>query len=191
MAATLLATLNLILACLNFVVFVWAIRSHFRRPENGELPSKMKFVSRIFTILAVVFFTALIIHPSGRVPFLIAGAILLAISQLVFQSAVLVNRREPLPIAFSDQKPAYVRKLGPYRWVRHPFYLSYSCTWIAVPVATEYWWLLLASVPMVVGYYRTAKAEEAFLMRGDLGSEYRDYRGKTGMLLPNLFKLRL
>jgi len=190
MAATLLATLNFLLASLNFGVFVWAIRSHFIRPASGELPNKMKWVSRIFTILAVIFFVVLIVHPSNKLEFLIPGAGLLILSQIIFQWAVLVNRQEPLPIAFSEQKPSFIRKLGPYRWIRHPFYLSYSLTWLGVPVATECGWLLLASLPMIIGYYKTARAEESFLLQGDLAIEYREYQENTGMLFPKIFKFK-
>ena len=35
-----------------------------------------------------------------------------------------------------EDTPASLNQSGPYRFVRHPFYTSYSLTWLAAAVAT-------------------------------------------------------
>ena len=73
---------------------------------------------------------------------------------------------------------------GPYRYVRHPTYLSESLGTIFVLFATGFWINFLG----VVSWFALlgqAKAEEAMLQRR-FGKIYADYAAKTGMFIPKI-----
>lgn len=72
---------------------------------------------------------------------------------------------------------------GPYRWVRHPFYVAVALAVIANTLATANWFLGLtgaAAISLLVIRTRTEekKLEERF------GAEYRSYRERTGRFVP-------
>jgi protein-S-isoprenylcysteine O-methyltransferase Ste14 len=76
---------------------------------------------------------------------------------------------------------------GPYRWVRHPFYLAFLLGVTAISVVLANWlvWLfgITAFVLLVI---RTRKEEENLLAR--FGDNYRRYREQTGAFFPRLYK---
>jgi len=78
---------------------------------------------------------------------------------------------------------------GPYRWVRHPFYVSVTLFLVGVSLAAANWFFLLfgAVVLALIGIRtRTeeAKLEERF------GEAYRAYKETTGAFVPRLRRPR-
>ena len=78
---------------------------------------------------------------------------------------------------------------GPYRWVRHPFYVSVTLFLAGVSLAAANWFFLLfgAVVLALIGIRtRTeeAKLEERF------GEAYRAYKERTGAFVPRLRRPR-
>jgi protein-S-isoprenylcysteine O-methyltransferase Ste14 len=74
---------------------------------------------------------------------------------------------------------------GPYRYVRHPFYLAFAIAVIGGSLVTANWFLCLTgSIPFWFIVART-RIEEANLI-ARFGDEYRDYMAKTGRFLPRL-----
>ena len=78
---------------------------------------------------------------------------------------------------------------GPYRWVRHPFYVSVTLFLVGVSLAAANWFFLLfgAVVLALIGIRtRTeeAKLEERF------GEAYRAYKERTGAFVPRLRRPR-
>ncbi len=72
---------------------------------------------------------------------------------------------------------------GPYRWVRHPYYVTAALLMASVTLLTANW-LIGATSAAVLGLLivRTPKEERMLLER--FGQQYRDYRSKTGRFLP-------
>ncbi len=72
---------------------------------------------------------------------------------------------------------------GPYRWVRHPFYLTTAMLMASVTVLAANWLIGAGSV-LVLGLLavRTPKEERMLIER--FGQQYRDYMAKTGMFVP-------
>ncbi|MDX1389575.1 MAG: isoprenylcysteine carboxylmethyltransferase family protein [Acidobacteriota bacterium] len=72
---------------------------------------------------------------------------------------------------------------GPYRWVRHPFYLCFALAMAANAVVMANWFVgaagALALVAMVL---RTRKEEQNLIAR--FGDEYRAYMQRTGRFVP-------
>ena len=76
---------------------------------------------------------------------------------------------------------------GPYRYVRHPFYLAFFIAVIGGSVVAANWFLLLTGMfPFGFLAARTRIEEEKLIER--FGDEYRDYLGRTGRFVPRLWR---
>jgi len=74
---------------------------------------------------------------------------------------------------------------GPYRWIRHPFYVAFAVGVIGISLVAGNWFLFLAGcVPFGFLVARTRIEEEKLVER--FGDEYRDYMQETGRFLPKL-----
>jgi protein-S-isoprenylcysteine O-methyltransferase Ste14 len=74
---------------------------------------------------------------------------------------------------------------GPYRWVRHPFYVVLVLSVAANSLATANWFIFLTgSIAFGLIVMRTRTEEEKLLAR--FGDEYRRYRERTGRFIPKL-----
>ena len=74
---------------------------------------------------------------------------------------------------------------GPYRWVRHPFYVTAALLMASVTVLTANWLIGVSSVAVLTMLaIRTPKEEQRLIER--FGQEYRDYMAKTGRFFPRL-----
>lgn len=74
---------------------------------------------------------------------------------------------------------------GPYRCVRHPFYVITALLMASVTVLAANW-LIGASSLLVMGLLaiRTPKEEQMLIER--FGQQYRDYVEKTGRFVPRI-----
>ena len=78
---------------------------------------------------------------------------------------------------------------GPYRYVRHPFYLAGFLALMGGSIVTANWFSLLAGlVPLSFLVVRTRIEEDKLIER--FGDEYRDYMAATGRFLPKFCKHR-
>jgi protein-S-isoprenylcysteine O-methyltransferase Ste14 len=74
---------------------------------------------------------------------------------------------------------------GPYRYVRHPFYLAFFVAAMGGSLITANWFVLLASfIPIGFLLARTPIEEEKLIER--FGNDYRQYMSATGRFLPKL-----
>lgn len=72
---------------------------------------------------------------------------------------------------------------GPYRRVRHPFYVAAALAVAGVSLAAASWSLALAGgLVVILLVVRTAREEELLAER--FGDEYCDYAGRTGRFFP-------
>ncbi len=74
---------------------------------------------------------------------------------------------------------------GPYRWVRHPFYVATALAVIANSLVTANWFLALTgglAVALIV--VRTRTEQEKLVER--FGDEYRTYMDRTGRFFPRV-----
>ncbi len=71
---------------------------------------------------------------------------------------------------------------GPYKWVRHPSYLSYMLAFVGLFVMwpSVIGLFLLLGIP---GYYKISKSEEERMLE-HFGEEYVEYMKRTGSFLP-------
>jgi protein-S-isoprenylcysteine O-methyltransferase Ste14 len=72
---------------------------------------------------------------------------------------------------------------GPYRYVRHPFYVAIALQLLGVSLVTANWFILLAGiVPFAFLMARTRIEERKLVER--FGAEYQDYMRRVGRFLP-------
>jgi protein-S-isoprenylcysteine O-methyltransferase Ste14 len=72
---------------------------------------------------------------------------------------------------------------GPYRYVRHPFYVAFALSVLGWSLATANWFILLAgAVPFGFLVARTRIEEEKLVER--FGVEYQEYMRRVGRFVP-------
>jgi protein-S-isoprenylcysteine O-methyltransferase Ste14 len=75
---------------------------------------------------------------------------------------------------------------GPYRVVRHPIYLGLGVFLVAVGLALDRWWVLLAaSILYVLGATIRIRAEDS-LMAKTFGPAFEEYRKRVSAFIPRL-----
>ena len=74
---------------------------------------------------------------------------------------------------------------GPYRWVRHPFYVTTALIMASVTLLTANWLIgLLCLVVLAMLAIRTPKEERALIKK--FGQPYLDYMARTGRFVPRI-----
>lgn len=85
------------------------------------------------------------------------------------------------------RKDAILVTHGPYRWIRHPFYVTAALLMASVTILTANWLIGLSSlIVLVLLAVRTPKEEAMLIER--FGQPYQDYMVKTGRFVPRLFR---
>jgi protein-S-isoprenylcysteine O-methyltransferase Ste14 len=74
---------------------------------------------------------------------------------------------------------------GPYRWIRHPFYVALALVIVAGALIVANWFVLASgTVVFVLLAIRSRVEEEQLAAR--FGDAYREYKKRTGRFLPKL-----
>ena len=175
-----------VIACLCYGSFIWSTVKFFRQGEDLALPMKVICYTGMLGIL---------VHLLGILFSTLDNPIRLALgfagfvsSLIIFWWALRTHWKRKLAIAFSDDQPHAVVQNGPYRWVRHPIYLSYMLSWIAGAILIPDWWPWIFVLVMGIQYLRAIRYEEAQFLQGNLANDYRAYIDSTGVLFPNPLK---
>ncbi|MGB6944042.1 MAG: isoprenylcysteine carboxylmethyltransferase family protein [Bryobacteraceae bacterium] len=175
----------LLVGCL--ASFGWAMRRFFVQPAG--LTPGMRLIKVCGIVFGLLHLTAIAATPDVNGVRGISGAALYVAALGLFWWAIKTNLHQPLSAAFSPDLPAHLTAHGPYRMIRHPLYCSYLMCWLAGWVATGRWWLAPTIAIMIVLYMRAAAEEERKFARSALAQAYLEYRARTGLLLPNPWKL--
>jgi protein-S-isoprenylcysteine O-methyltransferase Ste14 len=165
-----------------FAAFCWGVKSHFRR--TGRIPNGTKVISLLSLLGFVVFAAHLAIsRPGGGWECALA---LFILSIAIFAWTVDATKRTPPTLAFDDDQPAFLLNHGPYRYVRHPFYLSYLLFWTGTAAAFTGLLPWLVPAIMLAVYRQAASREEQKFAQSNLAAAYENYRTHAGMFLPRL-----
>lgn len=74
---------------------------------------------------------------------------------------------------------------GPYRWVRHPFYLTAALLMASVTLLSANWFIGFSSLAVLALLaVRTPKEEQKLIEK--FGDEYRHYMARTGRFFPRI-----
>ena len=176
--------LLLLVACLSS--FAWALRRHF---VCQQLSLFMRLTAVAGLIVGILQMMAMSLATSVRTMQFAFGVTLYAVSFAIFWWTIRVTRGRRLSVAFSTDQPRHLLKTGPYRFVRHPFYASYSLFWVAGFIAVPRWYVLPGIAAMLMLYFSAARMEEAKFANSALSESYEYYRSQTGMFLPRFRKI--
>jgi protein-S-isoprenylcysteine O-methyltransferase Ste14 len=167
--------------------FVWGMRAFFVQPAGYT--AGMKFITISSAICAIIQLAAIISARDVPLKWTFVAAIAYLGSMALYWWTISVNRKTPLSAAFSPDLPTHLVQRGPYRVIRHPFYASYLLMWTAAVPASADWRVLITVAFMIAVYISAARAEERKFSNSALAGAYREYRSRTGLLVPNPLKL--
>ncbi len=163
-----------------FASFAWGVGRHFAR--SSGMPVGMRAVSALSLAGFVDFAAALARRrePARRV----LPASMMLSSLLLFWWAVRTSGRSRLALAFDGAAPTELLATGPWRHVRHPFYLSYLVFWTATAIAIGRARAWLPVLTFGALYTAAARAEERRFAASVLDRDYAAYRSATPMFVP-------
>ena len=99
--------------------------------------------------------------------------------------ATLTNLGRNLTDTVALRDAATLVTTGPYRWVRHPFYVSTALLILGVSLLTANWLVAACGVVVItLLVLRTPTEEQKLIER--FGEAYRQYMATTGRFLPRL-----
>ncbi len=116
----------------------------------------------------------------------VAATVLLVASVALYEWARHTAWGRRFGIAWSDRVPEAVCAEGPYRWVRHPLYVSYLVAFLAALVALPHWLTASVFLANVALFAHAARHDERQIAASALAADYAAYRERTGMFLPRL-----
>lgn len=164
-----------------FASFGWAMSRHF--DPAGKPKPGMAFTAAVAPLVAILHLVSLLarpfLFPLAALSFYLAGG-------AVFWLAVAATRQRGLAACFQRRVPAALVSVGPYRFIRHPFYTAYILAWTAAFVATGWWPLGFSVLFLAVLYVCAARKEEQDFLRSPLREQYLLYARTTGRFLPRI-----
>ena len=162
--------------------YTWSLRGHF---VSETMPRGARVISAAVTLSTVLFvlLTWFAVQPVWAQAI---GVVLQLAGAALFVAAVRASRKARLHFAFTPEKPQGLVETGPYRYVRHPFYVSYIIFWSGWALATWSILSLISVVILVALYVIAARREEDSFADTPLAADYAAYRTKAGFFWPRL-----
>ena len=167
-----------------FGSFGWAMYGGFFKIEN-RVPS-WGIVVRVVSTTCVILQFFVLTTDNIQDHALMLSILLYVVSLALFWLAIFANWRNALHHCFTELTPQHMVDWGPYKYVRHPFYVSYSLAWIAGALAAHKPWLWGTVVAMGWLYWRAASMEEKQFLSSPLAAVYRNYMKSVGFMFPRI-----
>ena len=153
-----------------------------RRPDR---PLWVRGIHDAGLLLSLAHLAGAFFLPPRSDNFAVAGIIMYTASVALFLSAMEAAAETRLQRMYIDHPlPDRLITDGPYRWVRHPFYLGYIIGALAPAVAIDSVWMVLISATMIAITVTAAFREEGIWLASSRADAYREYQRRTGMFLP-------
>jgi protein-S-isoprenylcysteine O-methyltransferase Ste14 len=163
-------------------MYTWSMKRHF---STAETPVEVKILSPFILATAFWFTWTIMTAQQGAGLTIIAWLMQLG-SAALFVWAIKASKEARLTYIFDGGLPQGLATEGPYRYVRHPFYTSYIAFWSAWALATGSIWSFIPVICLSAFYVRAAGEEERVLMTAPFSEAYREYRSRTGFMLPKI-----
>ena len=149
-----------------------------REPSPGAAWGEASFLSGIAAIAWVGLFGGLAINAATLLALALAAA-----SVTLYEWARRTVGPQRFYIGLTNRVPAAVLEAGPYRHLRHPFYLSYLIAFAAVAVAMRSRLGTGVALANTALFVVLALHDERTLARSPLAGDYASYRRRVGALL--------
>jgi len=164
--------------------FAWARIAVFR--IDGRTPAGVRVIELCATV-SILGGGWILWEIRAPYPGLVAlGLGTAAASAALFRWGLTSVRRKQLTAAFSPDVPTSLVTSGPYRYIRHPFYLAYLLGHAIPLVSTGSIWAVPGIVVMATIYAQAAIHEERKFLTSRLARAWRLYSERTGRFLPRL-----
>jgi protein-S-isoprenylcysteine O-methyltransferase Ste14 len=171
---------------ITLIIFAVALQNFFVQPS--VLSRGQRLFQDVSVLVGVTHGLALLVLKSASEVWAGIGIAMYAIALAIFLAAIEASRRVPMTRPFVyEPKCSTILTAGPYRFIRHPIYLSYSLAWCAAPVAIHSLFLGLTAVGMIACYLESARAEERILLSGPRGNDYLAWQARTWRMIPFIY----
>jgi protein-S-isoprenylcysteine O-methyltransferase Ste14 len=172
---------------INCVSFLWAGIFFFKKPARKNKKFILINILGVITICTSCFYV-LINENMNNIFIHYIGLIFLLFSFALFWFAIFECKNYLMRFAFyGENLNENFIKSGPYRFIRHPFYSSYSASWLGAAFITQNLILLALFFVMLLFYYEASQQEEASFLKSKFSEEYLNYIKKTGRFFPKIF----
>jgi protein-S-isoprenylcysteine O-methyltransferase Ste14 len=178
-------------ALLAVSFFCIGLTSYFER--RSDLPWWVRLIHNTGMLLSLSHLAGVVIFRPRSEAFAAIGVAMYTVAVLLFLSAIEAATRSRLRLqrSFVDGPlPERLLTEGPYRWVRHPFYLGYIVGAMAPAVAIGHPVLIAIAGMMIAFTVIAAFREERVWLSSVRGDAYREYSSRTGMFFPTLTRSR-
>ena len=163
----------------------WAGKAHF---ASEKMPPGALLISVVVVVTGLLFLY-LTWGMSQPLAAQVAGLAVQLFSWWLFWQAIRASRSARLRLAFDENNPHGLVTAGPYRYVRHPFYVSYLLFWTGWSIAIWHPTVLAPLAIIIAIYVFAARMEERKFAATQLSGEYAAYRARVGFLWPKLSSL--
>jgi protein-S-isoprenylcysteine O-methyltransferase Ste14 len=120
------------------------------------------------------------------VPAALCGAVLAAGVVVLYEWTRRTAVDRNFYVGLAGEVPGALCEVGPYRYVRHPFYLSYMLAFVVVAVAFPSFVVAIVCILNIGLFIYMALDDERVLLASPLGAAYAAYRGRVGAFLPRI-----
>ena len=189
-------TFRLILIAGSLIVFPIAIYHRLKAHSTGETLDRWKegpyilFTLRPLGIAVMVGLFAYMVNPArmawSSLP-LPTWLRWVGVGVSVFGGALFIwtlrNLGKNLTDTVVTRREHTLVTTGPYRWVRHPFYVAAALTLLGNSLAAANWFLLGGGMLVFTLLAIRTRIEEAELL-ARFGGAYEEYMGRTHRFLP-------
>jgi protein-S-isoprenylcysteine O-methyltransferase Ste14 len=166
-------------------LFARAVHGHF---VSQKLPPAMKVLVALSYLASFAYLWALWTGEAAQWQRIVGICLQFAAAGLFnwARTTTLANR---ITAAFDTDQPAFLVTAGPYRFVRHPFYISYIVCWAGSSLAANSLILWMLCLALSVVYIVAALIEENKFKESALAIDYKRYSENVGFFFPKVLAL--
>jgi protein-S-isoprenylcysteine O-methyltransferase Ste14 len=169
-----------------FAGFIWSAKKFFKI-DPAQKDIRQKVIQLLGLIQIVNAFVYSFWFPTHALYQQLLAVLFYVLSIFYFYWTLSTVRKTTLRFAFSNSQPQAIIQEGPYRHLRHPFYFSYTCAWIATAFATNYSLIACLAGIVLVSLYLQAVAHEESEFAQTLHDSYGDYQARTSRIIPFIY----
>lgn len=177
--------LDLVVSILSISVvaqYTWALRRHF---SSRSVPSGTMLISFVVLATTALFLALLWIETQSWLV-QVVGLLIEMGGLVLFWAAIKASREARLRLAFDAENPDSIVTVGPYKYLRHPFYTSYLIFWIGWAIAVWSVWTVIPLAALVAIYAAAALGEERKFSNTPMAEAYAAYKQRAGFFWPRI-----